>query len=266
MNFFQIERSISGIQPDVIFRVFGFPFSNTTLFLLLLAVSLFFFSFVFIRKFKWTPTKAQSLIEILYEGIFGLIHQITGSKKLTENIIPLIGTLIIGIGLSNLIGLIVPGLTSITYDGVSIFRTPTSDFNTTFALAVTCIVITHVISIIDWGFFGHIGKFFQFKEIYLGFRKSPKDGAMAIVGFLIALLDIIGEFAKIISLSLRLFGNMYAGEVLLVIIFGGLAYFLPSLWMTMSLLSGVVQAIVFSSLVTAYYALSAKPVEDVESS
>lgn len=264
MNFLQIQREVSGIQPEVIFRPFGYPISNTTLLLLFLALTLFLFSFFGIRKFKLRPSKIQSMVEVVYEGILGLISQITGSRRMSQKILPLIGALLIFIGLSNLITLIVPGLTSITYDGVSIFRTPTSDFNTTFALALGAIILTHVVSIIDWGFFGHVGKFLKFKEIYLGFKKSPGAGVMAIVDFFIGLLDVIGEFAKIIALSLRLFGNMYAGEVLMAIIFGGLAYALPSLWMTMSLLSAVVQAIVFGSLVTAYYALAVKPMPDVE--
>jgi F-type H+-transporting ATPase subunit a len=259
MNFFQITRPISGIQPDIIFKIAGFPISNTTLLLLLIAFVLFIFSFFKIRKSSIIPDKVQSLVEIIYEGLSGLVVQVTGSMKLAEKILPLIGSIILFIGISNLIGLIVPGLTSITYDGISIFRTPTSDFNTTFGLALACIILTHIVSIRDWGILGHLGKFFQFKEIYLGFKKSGGAGGMAIVGFFIGLLDIISEFAKIIALSLRLFGNMYAGEVLMMVIFGGLAYFLPSLWIAMSLLTAVVQAIVFSLLVAAYYTLALKP-------
>ncbi len=265
MDFLQIQRGISGIQPDVVFSIMGFPISNTTLLLSFIALVVFIFSYFKIRKCVWNPSKTQAIFEMIYEGIFGLVNQITGSRKLTENILPLIGTLMVFIGLSNLIGLVVPGLTSITYDGLSIFRTPTSDFNTTLGLAVACIVITHVASIKDWGLLGHLGKFFQFKEVYLGFKESPGKGGMAIVGLLIGMLDVIGEFAKIIALSLRLFGNMYAGEVLMVIIFGGLAYALPALWMAMSLLSAVVQTVVFSSLVTAYYALSVKSSEEAVS-
>lgn len=264
MNFLQIVRDPSGIDPEIVFRVFGYPISNTTFLLFVMAVSLFIGSYFGIRKFKSRPGKVQSLVEMLYEGIVGLLNQITGSRKLSETILPLIGSLLIFIGLSNLITLVVPGLTSITYDGVAVFRTPTADFNTTFALALGCIILTHVVSIMDWGFWGHIGKFLKFKEIYLGFKESAGKGGMAIVEFFIGILDIVGEFAKIIALSLRLFGNMYAGEVLMVVIFGGLAYLLPSLWIAMSLLTAVVQSIVFSLLVAAYYTLAVKPVVDEE--
>ena len=76
-------------------------------------------------------------------------------------------------------------------------------------------------------------------------------------------LDIVSELAKIFSLSLRLFGNIYAGEVLLVMIFGALAFALPSLWMSLSLFFGIIQAIVFGALAAAYYASSVPDDESV---
>ena len=125
------------------------------------------------------------------------------------------------------------------------------------------VILTHVASIRDWGIFGHLGKYFKFKEVILGFKKSFGAGMAAIIDFLIGLLDIVSEIAKTISLSLRLFGNMYAGEVLTVVIFAGLAYGLPSAWLAMNLLVAVVQTIVFGSLTAAYYMLAVKPEEEI---
>jgi len=146
--------------------------------------------------------------------------------------------------------------------GSQIFRTPTADFNTTFGLAFGSIFIIQLVGIKEWGLFGHIGKFLQFKEVFLGFKKGFSFGSTALISFFVGLLDIIGEIAKVISLSLRLFGNMYAGEVLTIVLFGSLAYLLPSLWLAMGLLSAVVQAMVFGSLVTVYYAMALKPDEE----
>lgn len=262
MNIFQLERPITSIKPETVFEVFGYPISNTTFLIFLIAVVIILFSFFKVRKFTLKPGNTQSLFEMFYEGAWGLVNQVTQNKNITERVFPITATLLVYLGISNLVASYVPGLTSITYDGVSIFRTPTSDFNTTFGLALGAVVLTHIVSIKDWGIFNHFGKFFQIKEVYQGFKKSPGEGGMALVGFFVGLLDIVGEFAKIISLSLRLFGNLYAGEVLMIVIFGGLAYLLPALWMAMSTLSGVVQATVFGLLFTAYYTLSAKPVED----
>ena len=85
---------------------------------------------------------------------------------------------------------------------------------------------------------------------------------MAIIDFLIGLLDIISEFAKVISLSLRLFGNMYAGEILASILLGAFALMVPAPWLAMNLLVAVIQAIVFGSLCAAYYTLAVQNDEE----
>lgn len=257
MNWFRFEREITDINPSFVFSIGDFNFANTTLYLFFIALVLFVFLFSIRKKIRLIPSKWQSIIEIVYEGLLTLVRQITGSDYHARKVFPIIGSIFLFIGFANYSGLI-PGLTSITYDGMSIFRTPTSDFNTTFALAFGSVFVLNIVSISEWGFFGHLGKFFKFKEIFVGFKKSIGAGSMAIVDFLLGLLDIIGEFAKIISLSLRLFGNMYAGEVLMTILIGSLAYVVPSIWFAMSMLSALVQAIVFGSLVTVFYMLAIK--------
>ncbi|MFM7088762.1 MAG: F0F1 ATP synthase subunit A [Candidatus Paceibacterota bacterium] len=264
MEFFQLQRAISGVNPDIVFKIGGYPISNSTMLIAFVGLVFLFFSLVVIRKFSIIPrSRLQSVTEIAYEGVFGLIDQVTGDKRVTVKVFPIAAALFFYIITANLISTVLPGLTSITYDGISLFRTPTSDFNTTFGLALGAIILTHVVSIRDWGLFGHLGKFFQIMPIIKGFKKSASEGGMAIVGFFVGILDIVGEIAKVISLSLRLFGNLYAGEVLMVVIFGGLAYFLPAIWMAMSTLSGIVQAVVFCLLFTSYYTSSLRPIEDV---
>ena len=70
------------------------------------------------------------------------------------------------------------------------------------------------------------------------------------------LIEVIGEVAKIISLSLRLFGNMFAHEVLTIILLGAFSVGVPAIWMGMGILVGVVQAVVFTALITVYYSLT----------
>jgi len=261
--FLQVQADKPPLQPDILFNIFGLPITNTFI-MIWLIIALLVIIFFKIRKFKTKPIgKFQHITEILYEVMHSFIAQLTGSKKHAKVIFPLIAAIFVFVGFSNLIGLI-PLLTSITYKGVAIFRTPTNDFNTTFSMALGIVILTHVISIRDWGLFGHLGKYFKFKEIFMGFKKGFGDGMTAIIDFFIGILDIISEVAKTISLSLRLFGNMYAGEVLTVVIFAGLAYGLPSVWLAMSLLVAVVQTIVFGSLTAAYYMMAVKPEEVTE--
>lgn len=254
---FRITRDISSVHPDTIVSFGSFHIVNTTMTTILITL---FFLFVCLYAYKKTnlrPGKMQAVFELLYEAMLDLLTQITGSKNVAGKLLPVIGSVFIYVTVANLVSML-PGLSAIMYDGSTVFRGPTSDFNTTFGLAFGSVFFLQLVSIKDFGFFGYLGKFFKFKEIYQGFKRSIGDGFMAIVDFFIGVLDIVGEFAKVISLSLRLFGNMYAGDVLSTLILGSFAYILPVTWSAMSLLSGVVQSIVFGSLVTSYYILAAK--------
>ncbi|MCA9353650.1 F0F1 ATP synthase subunit A [Candidatus Nomurabacteria bacterium] len=252
-----IEREISPIGPETIFEISGFRVANSTLFIVFMIILMIVFYKTVMKKFKTKPTSIQVGVEMLYEGVIDLIDQITGNKERSKKVFAIVFSILVFVGISNLIGLI-PGLTSITYDGLSIFRTPTADFNTTFVLAFGSVLVLQFVSIKEWGLWGHINKFVKISDLVKGFKGGIKSGMMALIDFFIGLLDIVGELAKVFSLSLRLFGNMYAGEVLMIIIVGSLAYVLPSVWLSMNLLVGVIQALVFGSLVTAYYMLSVK--------
>src|SRR3989338_6366634 len=94
-------------------------------------------------------------------------------------------------------------------------------------------------------------------KINNGFRRGITDGLISMVDFFIGLLDIFSEFAKLFSVSLRLFGNIYAaGLVLGTVIMGISAYVLPAIFIGLGLLFGFVQAVVFSALIAIFYILS----------
>jgi len=90
------------------------------------------------------------------------------------------------------------------------------------------------------------------------------DGFVGLVDFFVGLLDIVGEIAKVVSLTFRLFGNIYAGQVLAIIIMGAFAFVLPTVWAVMSNFTGILQGFVFAALVAVYYSLTIKPEDDIE--
>lgn len=261
MDLLRIQRELAPIEPEVITTVVGIPVTNTFLLILLILVLFALFAYFYVRKFTLVPGKVQNAVEVLYESMLDLVEQITGNREQARRMFPLIGALFLFIGAGNMIGLI-PGLTSFTYDGISLFRTPTADFNTTFGLAFAMILLIQIASIRDYGVLGYIGRFIRVKELYRGVRKGVKEGFIAFIEFLIGFLDIIAEAAKVISLSFRLFGNMLAGEIIAVLVLGALAFVLPSLWLSLNLLFAFVQAIVFGALVAAYWTLAVKPEEE----
>ncbi|MDP3989227.1 MAG: FoF1 ATP synthase subunit a [bacterium] len=260
MNAFQIVQEIPTVGPELLFKIGGFPVSNGLLLSLAITVILFLVSVALYRHRSLAPSKVQTVAELLYEGIADLLDQITQSRAISKKILPLIGALVIYIGFANIVTLL-PGVGSITLGDVPLFRTPTSGINTTLALALAMVLLTQWVSIRDFGIVGHVGKYVQIKEVFHGFHKSIGEGFIAIIQFFVGLLDIVSELARVISLSLRLFGNMYAGEVLLVILMGAVAYAVPALWVGLSLFFGIVQAVVFAALVAAYYTLAVKQKE-----
>jgi len=261
MSIIQIEATKPTIKSETLFDIFGFPMTNTILMAFLITFIIFIFSYFFIyRRSIILPKKWQVIYEWLYQTMQDLVNKIAGDRSIATKIFFLIASLFIFIGFSNLLGLFIPFLSSFTYKGESIFRTPTTDFNVTVSLAASLVLLIQIESIKKWGILKHLSNYFKFHEIFYGFKKGISSGIMGIINFLIGLLDIISEFAKVVSLSMRLFGNMFAGEMLAVIILGFFAYAVPAVWMSMNIFVGFVQAMVFGSLVAAYYSLAVKDV------
>lgn len=261
MSFLKVPfEQAAPIRPETVFTLFGVEITNAMILGVVVTFMLLLLSVYASRRMKLKPSRFQLLVERLVLSFHSLTKNILGSEKAADAMLPLIGTLFIFFGIGNIIALI-PGVAAITYDGVPIFRTPTNDFNMTFSIALAMIILTHIASLKAFGVFGHLGKFFKFKEVYLGFKKGFGAGMLAIVDFIIGLLDIISELAKVFSLSLRLFGNMFAGEILAAVLLGAFAIAVPMVWLGMNLFVGILQAMVFGALTAAYYGLAVQKAE-----
>ena len=249
----QIHEHLPDIQQKIIFHLGIFSFGTSSI-AILLFVLLFIFIAIWIRGYKVIPSTMQSLFEMLIEWTYNFINSIIGDKDKTDKVFPYIATVFLFILFSNLLFLI-PGIFSWTYNDYPLLSSATADFNTTFALALAGVVLIQLSSIRYRGLFSYLGHFIQIAPIVKGFRKSIADGFLGIIQFFVGLIEIIGELAKIISLSLRLFGNIFAHEVLTIILIGAFSIGLPAIWMGFGILVGVVQAIVFTALISVYYIL-----------
>lgn len=263
-NFFQVVESIPSINAPVLGSIGPFSVATstiTTVFITFLVILLC----VSVSKAKLIPSKFQHILEMLYEAILSFIASILGTKEKAEKVIPYIGALMVYLLISNFLPMM-PGVSGfyITQEGehVQLFRGATTDFNTTFGLALAVVCIIQIVGMKEQGVFGYLSHFIQIKQLYQGFRKGIGEGMVAFIGFLVGLIEVISEFAKMLSLSLRLFGNLFAHEVLTVILLGAFAFGLPAIWMGMGFLVGAVQSIVFVALVTVYYSLVLKKDKD----
>lgn len=244
------------IKADVLGSVNNWPIANSTTFLFFMIIFFAVLAF-FVQKFKVIPGKFQNLFEILVDSIESLLSSLTSGKnhRAKELFLPIVSIFLI-IGSINILGSL-PILSEITWkEGVHtvpFFRKATADINTTLPLALAIVLSMQFFGVKNWGFFGYFKRFFP---IHVLIRESKK-GAMGIftgiIEVFVGLLELVSEFVKVISLSLRLFGNMFAGEILLAILMGIFSILLPAVWMGFDLLVAVIQTIVIGCLASVYY-------------
>ncbi len=260
-SIFRVHEPLPTISSHVFGDVGIFSIANTTTTIALITALIVLLG-ISMRGFKMIPSTFQHLSELLYESILSFIAQIMGTTEKAKKVIPYVGAVMLYLIIANLLPMI-PFVSSFyitTSDGghIPLFRGATTDFNTTFGLALAVVASIQYFGMKEQGVFGYLSHFIQIKQVYKGFKKSVGEGMTGIVGFLVGLIEIISEFAKIASLSLRLFGNMFAHEMLTVILLGAFAFAVPALWMGMGVIVGIVQALVFSALITVYYSLVLK--------
>ncbi len=133
---------------------------------------------------------------------------------------------------------------------VPLLRAPSSDLNLTFALALITMALVWYFGFREHGFFNYMGNFIRFK----GFKE--KGLLMGLIDFVIGLIELISEFAKIISFSFRLFGNIFAGEVVLIVISGLVSFLLVVVFFGFEIFVGLIQAFVFFILSLVFFSLA----------
>lgn len=236
------------IKAEELFHLAGVPITNS----ILLTFVVFFFlilSGLYVnRGLSLVPGKIQSIFELFIEYILELMDSVLGSRKQSLKYFPLIATIFLFVMFSNWFGLL-PGVGTVglwhhTEHGqalVPLFRAPTADLNFTIALAIISIISVNFFGIVALGFRRHSSKFFNFKNPIFSF---------------VGLLELVSEFVKIISFSFRLFGNVFAGEVLLTIIAFLSPYVIPLPFLFLEVFVGLIQAFIFSILTLVFVAMS----------
>lgn len=217
-------------------------------------------------KLKEVPSKIQNLFEIILEGALDLCDQVTGSRKLSMQIFPIAICAFFFILLNNWLGILPLGGFGLIEEGkhglafIPYLRGGTADINTTIALAVMAVLGANLFGIFSIGLWKTLNKYVNLKAlggIFTKIRHEPTVIIVAPITFFVGLIEIIGEFAKVASLSFRLFGNVFAGEVLLASMAAIFAYVVPIPFLFLEILVGVIQALIFSILLVVYFTISA---------
>ncbi|MCX6800210.1 MAG: F0F1 ATP synthase subunit A [Candidatus Falkowbacteria bacterium] len=254
------------VYAEPLFKIGEFNVTNSILNSWVMVLIVIIASLFIKAKTNIIPRGLQNYIEALIDLLLGVFDSVTGSKQKSLKIFPFIFSFFILILLSNWAGLL-PGVGSIgmvvSEHGENIFvpylRGGTADVNATFALAIIGVVASHIFGVLSIGIWNHLNKFINLKALAEIPHKIKEDKMVLVVSpvlVFVGLIEIVGEIAKVISLTFRLFGNVFAGEVLLATMSGILAFGLPIPFMFMEVLVGAMQAFIFSILVLSYLSMA----------
>lgn len=254
---------IPTLAPETLFYLGPIPITNTIINAWLAIIIFLIIGLLLRRKINIYPGKLQNFCEYALETLLGYFDQVTGDRKKTMRFLPLVGSIFFFILLSNWLGLI-PGTGSLTLDHKMLLRPANSDLNLTVAMALIAVISSHLYGLISVGVFTHINKFIQIGTLFKSFRKGPIAIFTAIIELAVGILEIISEIAKVLSLSLRLFGNIFAGEVLITVIGSLVGLLVPTPFMLLELFVGIIQASVFAILTLVYLTVATSKVESHE--
>lgn len=275
------------LGSETIAHIGSFPIRNSMLMGWIAMAVLIVIGLILNRKgLKMVPRGLQNIVEFVIESLFNFFDSITQDKKQTKKFFPIVATIFLFVIVSNWMG-ILPGVGPIglwekekteahqvvdaesgsaaseeigsvlappvenegaveatggEHEGeifVPLFRSGYADVNMTLALAIIAVVLTQIFGIAYLGFFQYAGKFL------INPFKDP-------IGCAVGLLEIVSEVAKLISFTFRLFGNIFAGEVLLVVMGFLMPFIAPVPFYGLEIFVGFVQALVFSVLTLVF--------------
>ena len=232
------------LKAEVIGHIFGFAVTNSLAMTWLVMAILIIFAYFVGRNLKMIPGKLQTAVEWIFQFAYDYIAETLESESLAKRFFPLLATIFFLILVGNELEFF-PGVGSIGVFHAGLLtpylRAPAADLNLTLALAFICFFTIEITGIATLGFLKYGSKFVNLT--------SP-------VGFVVGFLEIISNLSRIVTFSFRLFGNIFAGEVLIIVISYFLPYLLPAPFIGFEMFIGVVQALVFSMLTLFFIKLA----------
>jgi F-type H+-transporting ATPase subunit a len=228
------------LAPLALGNIAGIEFTNTLFTALVVSVLLVIFAFFAGRNLKMKPSKFQLVVESIVTLPYQFAKDTLENDKVTERVYPLLLTLFLFVLCVNWFGLL-PFVASVGVTGlvhgepglIPFFYPVSTDLNFTLALALIAFFAIEIFGIATLGAFKYGGKFITFA--------SP-------LAFITGVIELISEVARIITFSFRLFGNIFAGKVLILVIMFFVPLFLPIPFLAFEVFVGFIQAVIFALL------------------
>ncbi len=254
------------LPPETIFHLFGFPITNSIIGAWLTMIFLVGFSYVITRRMRVVPGRLQSAFEFLLGWLYNFCQRVAGEEN-GRRFFPVVATIFLFVAFNAWLSLI-PGFGSITAttvegEHVHLLRGANTDINMPLALALVSFIFVEYFGLRSLGI-RYLGKFINVGQIFRSVAQMVRGGFRAGLGGLVTglihifvgFMEALSEFVRIVSFTFRLFGNMTAGEILLLMA----AFLIPWVFALpfygLELLIGFVQALIFGGLTLVFLTLA----------
>ena len=232
------------LKPEILFTIGPMPVTNSMLAAYSVSFFLIILTFIGTRKLKTVPGKLQLMLETAITTGYTFIQNTTNNERLTKAFFPLFMTLVLFFWTANMFNFI-PGLLAIELDGTHLYRPALADYALVIGIALLVFVFAQVTVLRFAGIKIYLKKYLNFS--------SP-------ISFFVGILEFIGEFARILSLSFRLFGNIFSEEVLMIVMLSIAPFIAPLPFAMLGLLTSTIQALLFPMLVLLFLNISIEEV------
>lgn len=272
---FQVPRPTVELPSEPVLHIGHFAVTNTLLASWLTIIVLVGLSLFLTRKMTLIPGKRQAMAEAIVEGLLNFVESVAG-KKHARMLFPGVATIFIYV-ISNAYLALLPFFGSIgviEHGGkfAPLFRAANTDVNVPLSIAIMSFIFVESWGMRAVGVSHYLGEFINVRQMIQGFKESLRgkmgQGVMNIVfGFInlfVGVLEIFSHLIRMLSFTFRLFGNMTAGEILILV-----SSFLIPLVFTipfygLELLIGLIQALIFAGLTLVFATIAVSPHEETE--
>ena len=274
-SIFQVPKPAVELPAEPVWHINHFSVTNTLIASWLTIIVLIGLSFVLTRKMKLIPSRRQAMAEAIVEGLLDFVESVSG-KKHARTLFPGVATIFLYV-ISNAYIALLPFFGSIgviEHDGkfAPLFRSANTDVNVPLSIAIMSFIFVETWGMRSLGVSHYLSEFINLRQMGQGLRElltgHVRNAIMNIVfGFInlfVGVLEIFSHLTRMLSFTFRLFGNMTAGEILILVssFLIPLAFTLP--FYGLELLIGLIQALIFSGLTLVFGTIAVSPHEETE--
>jgi F-type H+-transporting ATPase subunit a len=264
-----VPRPDPKLPAEVVFHLFGFPITNSLIGAWLTIIFLVGFSYAVTRRMRLIPSRLQSLFEAFLGWLYNFCQSVAGEEN-GRRFFPVVATIFLFVALNAWLSLL-PGFGSITVETAEgemhLLRGANTDINMPLALALTSFVFVEFFGLRRGGGIRYLGKFINVgpffrsvSQIFRGRLRAGLSGLITgVINIFVGFLEALSEMVRIVSFTFRLFGNMTAGEILLLIAMFLIPWVFALPFYGLELLVGFVQALIFGGLTLVFLTVATAP-------